>query len=168
MDFAAENRIRQRVLSMCVRKGVVFVLRANMLSPARSLALVRSFNKRQEEFGSAREYNDYLEQVEDIGARAATQLRSAHARRAVNATLTAPFLPLRALRARSVQPVPAHRRARDGGQDRGVPGGQRGEHHGQQSEAGARVRACVRACVLFERTAAGGDACTERRRFPAS
>jgi hypothetical protein len=48
------------------------VLSCFALAPtcSRPLSLARrSFNKRQEEFGSAREYNDYLEQVEDIGAR---------------------------------------------------------------------------------------------------
>lgn len=61
MELAAENKIRQRVLSMCA-------LRQSSRFAAASDAACRSFNKGEDEFGSARDYDDYLEQVEDIGA----------------------------------------------------------------------------------------------------
>ena len=63
MDFAAENKIRQRVLSMC---GAVRRTRCARSADAR--APRHSFNKGEDEFASAREYDDYLEEVEEIGA----------------------------------------------------------------------------------------------------
>jgi hypothetical protein len=80
MDLAAENKIRQRVLSMCagVRRARA---RAAAADAPRLRTPPRSFNRRAEEFGSAREYNDYLEQVEDNSARAARRGSCAFAAR---------------------------------------------------------------------------------------
>ena len=62
MDFAAENKIRQRVLSMCA------TLCARLHALPLTRRAPRSFNKREEEFPTLQAYNDYLEEVEDIGA----------------------------------------------------------------------------------------------------
>ena len=74
MDFAAENKIRQRVLSMCApaaRCG----LRCSRHSRRGASRRRRSFNRTESEFASVNEYNDYLEQVEDMSARPRAALR---------------------------------------------------------------------------------------------
>lgn len=71
---------------------------------ARLTALTRSYNRREEEFASAKAFNDYLEEVEDISAPLLALLSRAHTRRC------------------SLQPKHAHR----GCCDRGEAGGVRG------------------------------------------
>ena len=69
MDFAAENKIRQRVLSMCAAAARCSGCVARGTHAAARHATARSFNRTESEFASANEYNDYLEQVEDMSAR---------------------------------------------------------------------------------------------------
>ena len=133
MDFAAEKKHRQRVLSMCAAARS-----ARRVCSADPRAPRRSFNKGEDDFASAREYDDYLEEVEEIGA-PRQRLRRAHAARPRRPSLLVSprEAPLKRPRARSLQPVPAHRRGGHRGAHRGVQGGQRGQHHREPRETGA-------------------------------
>jgi hypothetical protein len=74
MDFTEEKRHRQWVTSMCVgrqRSGnTVLSCASRGSAPLRNTRCGpgRSYNQAREDFASEREYNDYLEEVEDLSA----------------------------------------------------------------------------------------------------